>query len=209
MVNYKKIERMKEKRLYWNNFRVLSGKDVEEIKDVFFFPENLIDNNIQLLLVPFVAYNISFPFETTTFTMYVERSETAFGIVGRLSRIFIPIRTSFRDKTSGKYLRRLLRPEEIGIRKELEKAMKTVCDDLEVIPETLWYNQISLVKTDLLDLENYSDKLHDSLAIIGKKMRVGRGNKILIPHIKLPTLDDPSLQLESKFLNLKFPKIFS
>ena len=208
MVNYKKIQRMKEKRLNLKKLSFLSTKDVGDIRDVFFYPNSLTENNIQLLLVPFVAYNISFPIETTTFTLGIEE-EKMFVIVGRLSRVFVPIRTNFRDTTTGKILRKLLRPEEASIKRELDKAMKIVCDDLETAPKTLWYNQISLVKTDLLDLKNLSNKFDNSIVIIENKMRADEDNKVLIRCIKLPISDDQNLQLMNELSDLKLAKTFS
>ena len=199
---------MKEKRLNLKKLSFLSTKDVGDIRDVFFCPNSLIENNIQLLLVPFVAYNISFPIETTTFTLGIEE-EKMFVIVGRLSRVFVPIRTNFRDKTTGKILRKLLRPEEASIKRELDKAMKTVCDDLEIAPKALWYNQISLIKTDISDLKNLFDKFDNSIVIIENKMRADEDNKILIRCIKLPISGDQNLPLMNQLSDLKSAKTFS
>ena len=199
---------MKEKRLSLKKLSFLSTKDVGNIRDVFFYPNSLIENNIQLLLVPFVAYNISFPIETTTFTLGIEE-EKMFVIVGRLSRVFVPIRINFRDKTTGKILRKLLIPEEVSIKRELDKAMKTICDDLETAPKTRWYNQISLVKTDVSDLRGLSNKFDNSIVIIENNKRADKDKKVLLRCIKLPISDDQDLQLMNELSDLKLVKTFS
>ncbi|KKM91026.1 hypothetical protein LCGC14_1232780, partial [marine sediment metagenome] len=72
-----------------------------------------------------------------------------------------------------------------------------------------WYNQISLVKTDVSDLRGLSNKFDNSIVIIENKMRADEDNKILIRCIKLPISDDQDLQLMNELSDLKLVKTFS
>ncbi|HEC41033.1 MAG TPA: hypothetical protein ENI29_22495 [bacterium] len=210
MVNYKKIQRMKERRLHLKKLDNLSSKDVAENKDEFFFFSKAFDDNTQWILLPFVAYNIFSSPEATIFTMYIEDAEKYFVIEGKLSKIFISIKANLREEPICKNVHNLLRAEESNIIEELKKAMKTVCNNLETdnAPEMIWYNQITLVEVDLLDLKSYGDKLDNSIIIIEKKQRISKDNKILTPIIKFPTLYIQNLRLMRKISGLKLTKSF-
>ncbi len=165
MVNLKKIERIKKKRD--SGRRMLGERDIKGVREMFVCPGEVIKSDIQLLLVPFISYNLSYPFDSMKFSLLSQPvpSGFVFQFVGKNAKVPIYFENTTRlvNRTD---LKQWISKKEQTLRKEFRKAYSTVYNDLDNDPASLWYNNIKNIQIPVGVLENISSHFTHQIVII-------------------------------------------
>ncbi len=172
-VYYKKIYRLKTKRDKKKNLRLykyFKWNDLNKFSEIFLYPEHLFEKDPQLVLLPFVSYNMAYPFEDTVIIPQIvsnPEDELSLVLYGHNAVVFID-----KDFKSINDLEEYSR----FIQSHINKAIKTVWLDLDKNPESLWYNNIHESTISYSNFRNYFES-----------------NKILIMNKSTPTCSNGNL----------------
>ncbi len=177
---YKKINRLKINRDKKKNLRLseyFKWNGLNKFSEVFLFPERLFEKDPQLILLPFVSYNMAFPFEDTVIIPKVASTpedELSLVLYGHNAVVFID-----------KQFKSMSKFEEYSrfIQSHINKAIKTVSLDLDKNPKSLWYNNIQ--KRTII-YSNFPNYLESNKILIMKKSTPTRSNgKLIISFIEI------------------------
>ena len=185
MVNLKKIERMKNKSDFAH--KLLGLRDIKNVSDRFIFPSTITESNIQLLLVPFISYNLSYPMESTKFAFlnHPEHNGFSFQLVGRNAKVPMRFQSTI-NLNSKEALKQWAHKKEVMLRKEFQKAYNTVYNDLDSDPKALWYNNIRNMQVPIDILEHVSEHFTHQIVIISERGELNKDGQISISMIQLP-----------------------
>ncbi|KKM74322.1 hypothetical protein LCGC14_1401530 [marine sediment metagenome] len=170
---YKKITRLKIKRDKKKNLRLskyFRWNDLSNFNEVFLYPNRLFEKDPQLLLLPFVSYNMAYPFEDTVIiTKMISNPENEHSLVLYGHNAVLFLEKEFTSITDFERYSRF-------IQSHINKVINTVELDLDKEPGSLWYNNIHERTISFNNLRNYLES-----------------NKILIMKKSTPTCSNGNL----------------
>jgi len=172
-VYYKKINKLKTKRDKKKNLRLstyFKWNDLNKFNEIFLYPKHLFEKDPQLVLLPFVSYNMAYPFEDTVIIPEMlsnTEDELSLVLYGHNAVLFIERQfTSIND----------FEEYSCFIQSHINKAINTVWLDLDKNPKGLWYNNIHERTISFSNFRNYIES-----------------NKILIMKKSTPTCSNGNL----------------
>ncbi len=172
-VYYKKINRLKSKRDKKKNLslsKYFKWKDLNKFNEIFLHPKSLFEKDPQLVLLPFVSYNMAYPFEDTVIIpQIVSNTEDELSLVLYGHNAVVFIEKQFKSRND-------LEEYSCFIQTHINKAINTVWHDLDKTPESLWYNNIHESTISYSNFRNYAES-----------------NKILIMKKSTPTCSNGNL----------------
>ena len=193
MVNLKKIERMKNKSDFAH--KRLGLRDIKNVNCRFIIPSTITESNIQLLLVPFISYNLSYPMKSTRFAFlnHPEHNGFSFQLVGRNAKVPMRFQSTI-NLNSKEALKQWAHKKEVMLRKEFQKAYNTVYNDLDGDPKVLWYNIIKNIQIPIDILEHISEHFTHQIVIFTERAELDKSGQIPISLIELPnSITSPTL----------------
>ncbi len=167
--------------------KLLGLRDIDNVRVTFFYPRAITESTIQLLLLPFISYNLSYPIESTKFAFLnrLKYEGIAFQFVGKSARAHIYFESSTK-LNNREELKQRKRKKETILRKEFQKAYRTVYNDLDSDPKALWYNDIKTVEISSDILKNISEHFPRQILIVRDGSEPNKNGKIPISLIELP-----------------------
>ncbi len=183
-VYYKKINRIKIKRNKTKNlrlFKYFKWNDLNKFNEIFLYPEALFEKDPQLVLLPFVSYNMAYPFEDTVIIPRMvsnPEDESSLVLYGHNAIVFIE--KEFKSINEFE--------EYLGfIQSHIDKAINTVSLDLDKSPESLWYNNIQKRTISHNNFRNYleNNKILNEILIMKKSTPTCSNGNLVINFIEI------------------------
>ena len=177
---YKKINKLKinrDKKKNLRLFKYFKWNDLNKFNEIFLYSERIFEKDPQLLLLPFVSYNMAYPFEDTVVIpsrLSNTEGELSLGLYGHNAVVFI-------DKD----LKSINGYEEYSgfIQSQINKALKTVWHDLNKNPKGLWYNNIQKRTIIYSNFNNYLES--NQILIMKKSTPTSSNGKLIISFIEI------------------------
>lgn len=192
MTNLHKYQQIKKKREHSKIQGNLGTKNEKEIRDVFLYPQHLIEQDPQAIFLPFIAYNAMYPFEATQLSLQraMDTSkQVSFSLIGRLARVIITFK-NFWNPPSRYKIQHWVDEKESFLRTEIKKAAYQVQQDLDQEPATIWYNKIYTQPISFNAFLHIGKEIHtrlsDRLVILTNGSSMDDSGNIPISFIKLP-----------------------
>ncbi len=177
---YKKINRLKIKRDKKKNlrlFKYFKWNDLNKFSEIFLYPERLFEKDPQLVLLPFVSYNMAYPYEDTVILpemVSTQEDELSLVLYGHNAVVFFE-----------KHFKSINDFEEYSsfIQSHINKAIKTVWHDLDINPKRLWYNNIHERTISSSNFRNYLES--NKILIMKKAIPTSSNGKLIINFIEI------------------------
>ena len=179
-VYYKKINRLKIKRDKKKNLNLskyFKCNDINKFNEIFLYPKCLFEKDPQLVLLPFVSYNMAYPFEDTVIIPKMSSNlEDGYSLALYGHNAVALIDKDFKSITD-------LEEYSCFIQSHINKAINTVCLDLDKNPEDLWYNNIHEKTISYSNLRNYLES--NKILIMKKEIPTSPNGKLVINFIEI------------------------